>query len=119
LACAWLTSQWPCAAAAQDLAVAGITYGQPQVVPGEYTGDLSRKSLAAEAAIVRPKIYRPRLPGPAQTKSFTAGAGILAPTTRSAPVAPMPAPIQNFAGLSSSDNCTGGPCGAGWPPDPN
>ncbi|TMG82701.1 MAG: hypothetical protein E6H78_14180, partial [Betaproteobacteria bacterium] len=31
----------------------------------------------------------------------------------------MPSPIQNFAGLSHNDSCTGGQCGAGWPPDPN
>jgi hypothetical protein len=31
----------------------------------------------------------------------------------------MPTPIQNFAGLNFVDPCTGGQCGAGWPPDPN
>jgi hypothetical protein len=29
----------------------------------------------------------------------------------------MPATISNFAGLGSSEACTGGSCGAGWPPD--
>ena len=31
----------------------------------------------------------------------------------------MPSPTHNFAGLNHDDTCTGGPCGAGWPPDPN
>jgi hypothetical protein len=31
----------------------------------------------------------------------------------------MPGPVRNFAGLSDTDACTGGQCGAGWPPDPN
>jgi len=34
-------------------------------------------------------------------------------------LAPMPAPIQNFPGLTRTDICTGGQCGAGTPPDPN
>src|SRR5439155_12623104 len=33
--------------------------------------------------------------------------------------APMPAPIQNFAGLSRTDMVTGGQAGAGTPPDTN
>jgi len=107
-------------AAAQEPAVAGVTYGQPKVTPGEYNGDLSRRPLAAEAAVARPKIYRPRLPGPPSTKfSTTAPALPSAPQAPSGPLAPMPSPIQNFAGLSHNDSCTGGQCGAGWPPDPN
>jgi hypothetical protein len=35
------------------------------------------------------------------------------------PMAPMPGPIQNFAGLSLTDNCVGGQCGSGPPPDTN
>ena len=31
----------------------------------------------------------------------------------------MPAPLQNFAGMNFADTCTGGQCGAGWPPDTN
>ncbi|TMH66522.1 MAG: hypothetical protein E6H48_11055 [Betaproteobacteria bacterium] len=31
----------------------------------------------------------------------------------------MPSATQNFAGLSFTDSCVGGTCGAGWPPDPN
>ena len=35
------------------------------------------------------------------------------------PMAPMPSPSLTFAGLGFSDSCTGGRCGAGWPPDTN
>ncbi len=31
----------------------------------------------------------------------------------------MPSPLQDFGGLNFSDSCTGGQCGAGWPPDTN
>ena len=34
-------------------------------------------------------------------------------------LAPMPAPIQNFPGITRTDACTGGQCGAGTPPDTN
>ncbi len=35
------------------------------------------------------------------------------------PMAAMPNPSLTFAGLGFSDSCTGGQCGAGWPPDTN
>jgi hypothetical protein len=35
------------------------------------------------------------------------------------PLAPMPPPIQNFAGIKRSDTCVGGQCGGGTPPDTN
>ncbi len=35
------------------------------------------------------------------------------------PLAPMPAPIQNFPGIKRTDNCVGGQCGGGTPPDTN
>ncbi len=109
-------------AAAQLPAVAGVTYGQPKVTPGEYNGDLSRRPLAAgaaEAAVPRQKVYRPRLPGPPSTKRITAAVLPSAPEASGALLAPMPAPTQSFAGLNHNDSCTGGQCGAGWPPDPN
>ena len=31
----------------------------------------------------------------------------------------MPGPIQSFAGITRTDSCTGGQCGAGTPPDTN
>jgi hypothetical protein len=107
------------ARAAQSSEIAGVTYGQPKVIPGEFNGDLSRLPLAPKAVRV-PPIYRPLLRAPPSTKFMTATPQPpLAPQTSGAPLAPMPSPIQNFAGLSSNDACTGGQCGAGWPPDPN
>lgn len=40
-------------------------------------------------------------------------------STLQGPSAPMPDPIRTFAGLGFYDTCTGGQCGAGWPPDTN
>ncbi len=103
-------------ASAQAPAVDVVTFGQPKVVPYEFNGDLSRLSPAVQA-ISAPKAYRPLLQGPRPTKPSTEGAAPAAPSA--GPLAPMPSPIQNFAGLSFDDDCTGGTCGAGWPPDPN
>jgi len=107
--------------AAQAPGVAGITYGQPKVVPAEFNGDLSKLPRApAGAAIPQNKPYRPRLPGPPSMKILTVGPeSASAPQTFSGPLAPMPSPLQNFAGLSFNDSCGGAQCGSGWPPDPN
>jgi hypothetical protein len=97
----------------------GVTYGQPTVIPGEFNGDLSLLPPTA-TTIGAPRFYRPRLRGPATTKFLAAaptGSNVAAPST--GPLAPMPSPIQNFAGVSFNDSCTGGSCGDGWPPDPN
>jgi hypothetical protein len=108
-------------AAAQAPGAAGITYGQPKVVPAEFNGDLSKLPRApAGAAISQNKPYRPRLPGPPSMKILTVGPeSASAPQAPSGPLAPMPSPIQNFAGLNFNDSCLGGQCGSGWPPDPN
>jgi hypothetical protein len=108
-------------AAAQAPAIAGITYGQPKVSPAEYNGDLSKlPRLPAGAAVPQSKPYRPRLPGPPSTKILTVGPeSASVPQTFSGPLAPMPSPLQNFAGLSFNDSCGGAQCGIGWPPDPN
>ncbi len=103
---------------AQAPAYDGVTYGQPKVVPGEFNGDLSKLSPAVQA-IPAPKVYRPLLQGPRPTKLSTETPPPAAPEPNVGPLAPMPSPIQNFPGLSLNDNCTGGPCGGGWPPDPN
>jgi hypothetical protein len=105
--------------AAQSAVIEGVTYEQPKVQPGEFSGDLSR--LPREPTTIgAPKIYRPRLQGPPPTKFVTQpGAAPSAPEQVGGPNAPMPGTIQNFAGLSFNDSCTGGRCGAGWPPDPN
>jgi Big-like domain-containing protein/F5/8 type C domain-containing protein len=104
--------------AAQSSEIAGITYGQPEVHPAEFNGDL--RVLFAPATLGNPKVYRPRLAGPPSTKvQSPAPPTLTAPHDIGGPSAPMPSPIRNFAGLSFSDSCTGGQCGAGWPPDTN
>jgi Domain of unknown function DUF11/Fibronectin type III domain len=59
------------------------------------------------------------LRGPPGTgKAPPAGAQALEPAI-AGPLAPIPSPTQNFAGLSHDDLCGGVGCGGGWPPDPN
>ena len=105
-------------AAAQIPASAGIAYGQPKVSPAEFNGDLSKLPRApAGAAVPQSKPYRPRLPGPPSTKVLTIGLeSASAPQSFGGPLAPMPSPLQNFAGLSSSDSCGGMQCGGVIPP---
>jgi hypothetical protein len=111
-------------AAAQGLAgqsseIVGVTYGQPKVIPGEFNGDLSKRPSAPKTVRV-PPIYRPLLRPPPSTKFMTATPPLpLAPQAFEGALAAMPSPIQNFAGLNHDDICTGGQCGAGWPPDAN
>ena len=57
-------------------------------------------------------ILQPPLP----SKQFS---GADAPAAPNVALGPMPGPIQNFAGMNYADTCTGGQCGAGWPPDIN
>ena len=105
--------------AAQSAAVEGVTYEQAKVHSGEFSGDLSRLPRTP-TTVGAPKIYRPRLQGPPPTKFTTQPtAALFAPEQIVGPSAPMPGTSQNFAGLSFNDLCTGGQCGAGWPPDPN
>jgi len=97
-----------------------VTVGRAPVLPAQFNGNLAgfaRK--AAGPSIGNPRPYLPRLPVPTRSaKTPTMGALPLA-AAPAGPLAPMPAPIQSFAGLSLNDACVGGPCGAGWPPDAN
>jgi hypothetical protein len=96
-----------------------VTYGQPSVIPGEFNGDLSKLPLTAKSGRA-PKPYRPLRRPPAQPKFMTAPPEVpKAAEISGGALAAMPGALQNFAGLSSSDSCAGGQCGAGWPPDPN
>jgi hypothetical protein len=104
--------------AAQSFAVEGVTYGQPKVIPGEFSGDV-RKLSAPPVMIEEPPIYRPLLRGPPPMRPPPAAPRPSAPDIIGGPLAPMPGPIQNFAGMSRTDSCTGGQCGSGWPPDTN
>jgi hypothetical protein len=109
----------PSFAAAELPAYDGVTYGQPKVIPGEFKGDLSSLPLA-QKTLRAPRPYRPRLPGPPSTKFMTqVPLAPSAPEQFGGPRPPMPSTIQNFAGLNFNDTCTGGQCGAGWPPDTN
>ncbi len=106
--------------AAAPAAIDGVTYGQPKVVPTEFNGDLAKLSpLALSKAGEAPKVYRPRLQGPLSTKVPAPNAAQLAAPQFSGPLAPMPSPTQNFAGMNFNDICSGVFCGGGWPPDPN
>ena len=98
---------------------AAVTVEQPKVVPSEFNGDVRTLPMApSDTRAERP--YRPLLRGPRSTKasSFTVE-GPFEPRPIGGPRAPMPGATQNFAGLSKNDACTGGTCGAGWPPDTN
>jgi len=106
---------------AQPLAAESVAHAAPPVTPGEFNGDLSKLPLAAPTVGKTP-IYRPLLRGPASTKFLTEAPDPVPPSASApdgGPRLPMPAAIQNFAGLSHNTACTGGQCGSGWPPDPN
>jgi hypothetical protein len=104
------------AEAEETLQGLGITYGQPAVQAAEFSGDLRRLPLA-QAPVATTRIARPLLRGPVTSKA-PKGFSSLAPQAQG-PLPPMPNPILTFAGISFNDGCTGGPCGGGWPPDPN
>jgi uncharacterized repeat protein (TIGR01451 family) len=96
----------------------GIKVSQgPVVIPHEFRGDV--RALPQIQFAPPRNVFRPiRRPPPNPQKQ--ALSGTIEPEQPSlAPEANMPAPIQNFAGLSHDGSCTGGPCGDGYPPDPN
>jgi uncharacterized repeat protein (TIGR01451 family) len=94
-----------------------------KVIPAEFNGDMRELAkLPAAAATGTARPYRPLLRPPRQTKSSPSLAAPALPSftpTLTLPLAPMPAPVRNFSGLNFNDTCTGGQCGAGYPPDTN
>jgi hypothetical protein len=64
-------------------------------------------------------IARPELKEPYDYKRVLPEALARQEPEANIPMAPMPNPIRNFAGLSLADNCVGGQCGSGPPPDTN
>jgi IPT/TIG domain len=102
------------AAAARKAPAPGAIDGRSsdgiKVVPFVFTGDVRA---------LHPVPSRPKeefdLREPLSTKTTSSAS----PEAPNLALAPMPAPSQNFAGLSFADACTGGRCGAGWPPDTN
>jgi hypothetical protein len=85
-------------------------YALPKVAPAVFTGDV--RDLPQVPQREREGL---ELEGPPNLKQAQ-GSQKEEPNIS---LAPMPAPIQNFPGLSRTDTCTGGQCGAGIPPDPN
>jgi hypothetical protein len=102
----------PAAAAPVEQGVEARTYDMPKVTPYVFTGDVRRLPQVPAS----PKLQRNLLLPPSSRQSPT---GPVVADALGPPRAPMPAPIQNFAGLSHDDMVTGGQAGAGWPPDIN
>jgi hypothetical protein len=93
----------------------GITYDIAAVRPSEYNGDV--RDLPAVPS--KPKI---EFEAERELNPEKVAEGAAAPVSNvpnNIPLAPMPSPIQNFAGLSFNSLVTGGTAGAGWPPDVN
>ncbi len=95
----------------------GVTpvLGMPKVTPFEFKGDLRKLPKISTAVVNRQRPYRPRLQ-PKMTKKTGIASSAVQPRTS---MGSMPAPLQNFNGLSYSDICGGVRCGDGYPPDPN
>lgn len=87
------------------------TYETETVWPAEFNGDV--RNLPPVPSNPRVEL---ELKGPPITRLAPAGEQVEAQAPN-IPLAPMPNPLQNFAGMSKNDECTGGPCGGGWPPD--
>jgi uncharacterized repeat protein (TIGR01451 family) len=78
----------------------------PRIVPRSFDGDVRDLSPVPSAPLVEQEMEEP-------TSARPPGA-----PPASATAAPnMPSPAQTFAGLSHDGACTGGMCGAGYPPD--
>ncbi len=82
-------------------AVESTTYDMEPVAPYEFRGDV-RDLTELPSPLAGPPVYRPLLKGPSDTKE--AQTGQVAAESINLPFAPMPSPIQNFAGLSFSDS---------------
>src|SRR5882724_9806089 len=89
-------------------------YELPKVWPAVFSGDVRNLPQVPQRELAE---REPEQPYNAERVLK----GTLAPQSidPNIPLAPMPGPIQNFAGISRTDTCTGGPCGAGIPPDTN
>jgi uncharacterized repeat protein (TIGR01451 family) len=93
----------------------GIAYAVPageKVYPKRFYGD-----VRFLPQVPQPQHYRPRFPAPFNYNSLLPEA--VTKPEPNIPLAPMPPPIQNFPGITSSDTCGGVPCGFGAPPDTN
>jgi len=85
-----------------------------KVTPSVFNGDVRDLPQVPQTELARPELQPPF-----NAKQLLAEAHVPQPETPNIPLAPMPAPIQNFPGITRTDTCTGGQCGAGTPPDTN
>ena len=109
----------PVGRASADQAAAGVsvearTVALPKVAPVVFRGDVRDLPQVPQREITRPELKEP-----ISNKYLLAEALKPTPEQPNIPLAPMPAPIQNFPGITRTDICTGGQCGAGTPPDTN
>src|SRR6266542_3127461 len=89
-----------------------------KITPSE-VGDLRNLPQLPFSAAAAPKPYRPLRRGPPSMKPTTTAPALAPSGPVGGPNPPMPAPTQNFAGVSFFDTCGTSSCGAGWPPDTN
>jgi hypothetical protein len=94
------------------LGIDATTYGVQRVEPSEFNGDVRDLPLYVRPQALHhwnefeePESEKPVVPP--------------SPSQPNIALAPMPAPIQNFDGLSFTQTVTGGQAGAGFPPDVN
>ncbi len=92
--------------------IEGQTYNGEKVKPAGYNGDVRKLPPVPSKPKIELDLHEPH-----STKRSPSN--VIAPETPNLSLAPMPGPLQNFAGLNFDDSCTGGRCGAGWPPDIN
>ena len=90
------------------------TYDGEKVEPSEFNGDV--RTLPQVAFKERPFF---ELEEPKSLKKQSSEIVPLDLNPQFGPLAAMPSPSANFAGLSFGDAVTGGFAGAGWPPDIN
>jgi Carboxypeptidase regulatory-like domain/Fibronectin type III domain/Domain of unknown function (DUF4214) len=89
-------------------------YSLPKVTPAVFNGDV--RSLPYIPQNMR-EFREPE--EPSNNRPFMPEALKEHQVQPNVPLAPMPGPVQNFPGLTRTDLCTGGQCGAGIPPDTN
>jgi hypothetical protein len=105
------TSQNP-GSQSSDSIVYVVPVGEP-VYPKPFYGDVRFLPQVPQS----PYYYRPEFPAPFVYQSVLPQE-VTTPEPN-IPLGPMPPPIQNFPGITSSDNCGRVPCGFSVPPDTN
>ena len=106
-------------AAAVSASGGSAAFEMEKVVPFEFNGDVRTLLRYPMVATPSPRPYRPLLSPPPTQKFQIPFAAPKTPAVSITPLAPAPAPLISFPGLSFTDTCTGGQCGGGWPPDTN